>query len=385
MKSPLAPFCLVTLDHSLPIRWDGRTPLTVGFPRRFRIERAGTHITVRALNREPSRRTGAFKKSFGSLLSGESWTLPGLGSLRLTRLSALSPVSWEVLDKIRAPLIPASVPASPEDRRFASDLKKGAVLLAAIVLAMLLLPKPAPEEAPSNALPAVVKINPVRIKTVRIKTGRIHPVRTKTFRPSSQPEATGSSAVFQSRSVKESLGSISSGASGASLGKNGAIPQSTANLARTLSGPLTKSGAAGGVPSLSGALKGNSRGAEAPAVSGQGKGQLEIGLDTSGAEVDEGLTREEVARVIHAHLNEIRYCYESGILRDPALSGKLLVDFQIGASGRVPDAAISEATLNGGGVGPCLLSKLRTWKFPEPRGGVKVAIRYPFIFKSVSR
>jgi hypothetical protein len=120
-------------------------------------------------------------------------------------------------------------------------------------------------------------------------------------------------------------------------------------------------------------------------IKGQGKGQLEIGLNTAEASVDEGLTKDEVAKVIHSHMNEIRYCYESAILKDPNLAGKLLVDFRINAGGVVPNAGVSEATLKDQVVTQCLLGKLKSWKFPQPRGGVMVAVSYPFIFKSLSR
>ncbi len=120
-------------------------------------------------------------------------------------------------------------------------------------------------------------------------------------------------------------------------------------------------------------------------VKGQGQGQFEFALPTRDLTVDEGLTKEEVAKVIHSHLNEIRYCYESAILRDPNLAGKLLVDFKIGANGSVPNAKANETAELGVNVSQCLVNKLKTWKFPLPRGGVIVAVSYPFIFKSLSR
>jgi hypothetical protein len=120
-------------------------------------------------------------------------------------------------------------------------------------------------------------------------------------------------------------------------------------------------------------------------VKGQGMGHLEIGLNFKEAVVDEGLTKEEVAKVIHSHMNEIRYCYESAILSDPSLAGKVLVDFKIGAQGSVATAQAAENTMNNVQVGGCLVGKLKNWKFPQPRGGVQVAVSYPFIFKSLTR
>jgi hypothetical protein len=125
-----------------------------------------------------------------------------------------------------------------------------------------------------------------------------------------------------------------------------------------------------------------------PLIEGQGSGSAGkglIGLNTLEAKIDEGLTREEVARVIHSHMNEIRFCYEAGILRDPTLAGKLLVDFKINREGRVPSARVSEASLKDDIVTQCLIGKLRAWKFPEPRGGTQVAVSYPFLFKSLTR
>ena len=59
-----------------------------------------------------------------------------------------------------------------------------------------------------------------------------------------------------------------------------------------------------------------------------------IALDTTGSSVDEGLTKDEVGEVIHRHLSEVRYCYESSILRTPDLEGKLVMGFTIGATGQ---------------------------------------------------
>jgi len=120
-------------------------------------------------------------------------------------------------------------------------------------------------------------------------------------------------------------------------------------------------------------------------VAGQGSGRLEIGLNLKDAVVDEGLTKEEVAKVIHSHLNEIRFCYESAIMNEPSLSGKVMVGFKISSKGMVSTAEAEENTMQNQSVSGCLVLKLKNWKFPEPRGGVQVAVTYPFIFKSINR
>lgn len=117
------------------------------------------------------------------------------------------------------------------------------------------------------------------------------------------------------------------------------------------------------------------------AVSGQGSGM--IGFAKEGLAVDEGLTKDEVGTVIRQHANEVRYCYESAIVRNPGFEGKLLVSFQIQASGAVKSAKAKDPS-GDKGLDACILNRLVQWKFPKPRGGSEVGVSYPFIFKSLS-
>jgi TonB family protein len=108
-------------------------------------------------------------------------------------------------------------------------------------------------------------------------------------------------------------------------------------------------------------------------------------MDTSGSSVAEGLTKDEVGEVIHRHLSEVRYCYESAMLRTPDIEGKLLVAFTIGGQGAVTAADVKQSTLPDPRLDDCILRRLVSWKFPKPRGGVDVAVTYPFIFKTLGR
>jgi TonB family protein len=110
-----------------------------------------------------------------------------------------------------------------------------------------------------------------------------------------------------------------------------------------------------------------------------------VDLDTAAASVAKGLTKDEVGRVIHAHLSEVRYCYESAMIRSPDIEGKLVVDFTINPSGVVSTTAVNQTTLPDPRLDDCILRRLATWKFPLPRGGVNVDVTYPFIFKSLGR
>ncbi|MFP2912909.1 AgmX/PglI C-terminal domain-containing protein, partial [Pyxidicoccus sp. 3LFB2] len=92
--------------------------------------------------------------------------------------------------------------------------------------------------------------------------------------------------------------------------------------------------------------------------------------------------REAVARVINSHLNEVHGCYERALLKNPSLAGKVVLEWTIGAAGRVVAAKTKSSTLSNAAVEACILSSLKTWTFPSPKGGV-VIITYPFLFNSV--
>lgn len=118
-------------------------------------------------------------------------------------------------------------------------------------------------------------------------------------------------------------------------------------------------------------------------VAGQGKAH--VSLDTQGSAVEEGLTKDEVGEVIHHHLSEVRYCYESTMLKTPDLEGKLIIQFKIGELGAIKTAAIQTSSLPDPRLDDCVLRRLVTWKFPSPKGGIDVAVTYPFIFKTLGR
>ncbi|MFY2557861.1 TonB family protein [Corallococcus terminator] len=93
-----------------------------------------------------------------------------------------------------------------------------------------------------------------------------------------------------------------------------------------------------------------------------------------------GLDKDVIAKVIRRHQNEIKYCYESELNKDPSLAGKVAVAFTIDPAGAVSDATVSESTLGNSKAEQCMISRIRRWKFPEPKGGGVVAVTYPWMF-----
>lgn len=115
-----------------------------------------------------------------------------------------------------------------------------------------------------------------------------------------------------------------------------------------------------------------------------GQGKQFVNMNFGDASVEEGLSKEEVGKVIHAHASEIRYCYESSLLGQNDQQGKLILAFTIGGQGSVKTADVKNSTLQGK-VDDCIVRRLLTWQFPKPKGGVDVAVSYPFLFKTLGR
>ncbi len=119
-------------------------------------------------------------------------------------------------------------------------------------------------------------------------------------------------------------------------------------------------------------------------VSGQGRSF--VSMDTGASEVDEGLTSDQVARVMNSHMNEVRYCYESATLRDASIGGRLMTKFAVGSAGNVQSAGVgSSSTIGDRRLHDCIIAHLRGWKFPKPKGSKAVAVQFPFDFKSLTR
>jgi outer membrane biosynthesis protein TonB len=383
------PKYLVKFGKQLPTRWNGRDLLSLGHPVRYMLERRGNALWVRDFTAEAGSVESLRVIDFDHLLQGAPALLSTQTkeTITLTELRTVTPVAWNLVPKNLPFTLSSTLALTAEDILFKKHLKQGAAMLALLLIAVVSSRLMEPELKTDEAIIPQKFAKIILTKPKEVKSPTTGGVAT------SRAQAKAVARAFQTKTVQNSLRSIlKSGLSKYSVMATGKAIQ---NLSQKISASetLLGSGLQKKADGLLGAAEvgkprigseggyGNGQGLS---IKGQGNGQFEVGLNTQDASVDEGLTKEEVARVIHSHMNEIRYCYESGILKDPTIAGKLLVDFKINATGVVPNAGVLEASLKDTQVTQCLLGKLKTWKFPHPRGGVNVAVTYPFIFKSLS-
>jgi hypothetical protein len=95
-----------------------------------------------------------------------------------------------------------------------------------------------------------------------------------------------------------------------------------------------------------------------------------------------GMSREEVKRIIDQHLDEITHCYETALVANPSLMGRVVFEWKILMSGRVGEVRIKSSTLNSPEIHSCIQSAIKSWEFPQPDGS-EVVVSYPFIFDIV--
>ncbi|MBU1169314.1 MAG: AgmX/PglI C-terminal domain-containing protein [Proteobacteria bacterium] len=92
-----------------------------------------------------------------------------------------------------------------------------------------------------------------------------------------------------------------------------------------------------------------------------------------------GISREAVAKVINDHIDEINYCYETALISDPTLMGKIEFEWVILLSGEVGEVRIKSSSVRSNEIHSCIKSAIRTWTFPKPKGSA-VEVSYPFVF-----
>jgi TonB family protein len=92
------------------------------------------------------------------------------------------------------------------------------------------------------------------------------------------------------------------------------------------------------------------------------------------------LDKSLIDAVIKRNMNQIRYCYQRELTKNPSLGGKIVVKFTIAKDGSVSKASIKSSSMGNAKVESCIAGRFMQFKFPEPKGGGIVIVSYPFIF-----
>jgi hypothetical protein len=119
---------------------------------------------------------------------------------------------------------------------------------------------------------------------------------------------------------------------------------------------------------------------------GDGRGAIKgkttgvIGLVAGKPEVTGEIDPELIRKVVHDHRAQIRACYELELNQKPKLAGKVTSAWTIDSNGVVTESHVAESTLGDKNVERCVTNRIKTWRFPLPKGGGEVFVTYPFLF-----
>ncbi len=130
--------------------------------------------------------------------------------------------------------------------------------------------------------------------------------------------------------------------------------------------------------------KGGGQGGYGNAAVSSGVGGSLSGIPLSDDVVMEGgLSQAVIQATIAKYLSQVRACYELGLRKRPGLAGVVATKFEIGATGRLNYSKVARSTLGNSQVEDCIVRNMRRWQFPQPEGGVKVKVSYPFLLRPV--
>lgn len=262
-----------------------------------------------------------------------------------------------------------------------------AVIFLLIMVLVALRPTVTPkmEEDLKQQVVKIVKQMQVKPKTADIATHRL----TETVTPQNKQVALkrmGALAALGSLSKSTQRGGINLGAAKTSAGPGLGGTQGSGGVQTSLYGK--------GIVAAPVGVGGNIQGAGGYGTHGKGGGKEGYGklslIGSAGtsaiplgqeATVASGLDRDQIAEVIQRNSGQVRFCYEQALQSDPSLNGRIAVDFTIGGNGLVKAAGIENTTMNSKSVEDCIVLRLRSWKFPLPKGGVDVKVSYPFVLR----
>lgn len=310
-------------------------------------------------------------------LGDQGFDIAGVG--RLTAISATSAV------------LRNEIPS--EEKTYWRRSVAGVLVLAAGFVAILMMRPQATPKMEAEAKQQVVQIlKRIKVQPKPVTQQVVSDSRTETTQPTRTANKTasikrmGALAVFGSMKNGSQKGGVNLGAvnttAGPGLGGNaGSGGVQTSIYGKGLvAAPLGAGGnmQGGGGYGTKGKGGGQAGYGQISLVGSAGTAPIPLGRE---AIIGGGLDRDLIADVINRNLGQIRFCYEQGLQGDPALAGRVAVDFTIGGQGQVKIASVGSTTLNSKLVEDCILLRLKTWKFPLPEGGTDVKVSYPFALR----
>ena len=258
-------------------------------------------------------------------------------------------------------------------------------------------PKPAKKEKAKSGRAAEVKPNRNKTRKKKKLTSARSGGAKKTGKKGSgaksqkvDPSQTGLLGVFGSKGTQKTLDQVYSGTGelqGVADTATGFSGQAEDRAGDDM-GVRTKNTGAGGRGKSTVGISGVGTKGKGTGDFGQGqgglnkKGRVVINMGGQEAEFVGSLDREAIRRVIRNNIKAIKNCYDRELNKNKNLYGKLVLRWNIIEQGRVTKAKVVSNSLGSPIVAKCIMTRLKTWRFPEPPPNTEGEVTYPFVFSS---
>ena len=126
--------------------------------------------------------------------------------------------------------------------------------------------------------------------------------------------------------------------------------------------------------------RGHSGKGRGPKLAERGEHEVSVGLGAGGGDADGSLSKEQINKVVKAHLAGVKYCYEKELQHKTSLAGGVDIFWVIQPDGTVSKANVKSSSMNDAAVEGCIVRQVKQWQFPKAPAQTTVT-RYPFIFK----
>jgi hypothetical protein len=100
------------------------------------------------------------------------------------------------------------------------------------------------------------------------------------------------------------------------------------------------------------------------------------------ADITGDIDKDLIRRIVRAHINEVRSCYNAGLTRNPSLDGRVTIQFSIVGTGKVASSVVQENTTKDNDVANCIAKAVKRWQFPRVNNGGTALVSYPFRLSS---
>ena len=94
------------------------------------------------------------------------------------------------------------------------------------------------------------------------------------------------------------------------------------------------------------------------------------------------LPKAVVDKTIRRRMGALRRCYAIGLRMQPSLAGRILIEVEITAGGKVGSVKVIGKSFGAAKVEHCLLSNLKRWRFPAGPKGDATTFRVALVFKT---